>query len=289
MKWDGKHLICAVCLGMCIPAYAGPRVVIPDEAKQPEPAKPLPPNQRILYPWKQFVMTSVFWVGESKEASKSGECFPWDPEWKDHFGGIDDPEPKERIADAKNGEFRSKAFVPKLNPFYIALPYNDLINGKDHQPDADRFIPWAARIRKEPGKSRCKGRWVQIYSSGKSCYGQWEASGPSLTDDWEFVFGDKPPKQQEQDGAGIAVSPAIRDYLELKPGQQVHWRFVEAGQVPYGPWKKHLATEPDDPDVAAQKRYLEYLKKKRNESARQQEEDTRKKEASPAKPDAPPE
>jgi hypothetical protein len=272
---------------MWLPASGEPRVVIPDKEANPEPAKPLPPNQRLIHPWKQFVASSVFWVGEAEETSKSGSCSPWDAEWKNHFGGTDTPEPAERIADFKTGDFRPKAFVPKLNPFYVALPYNDLLNATDHKPDADDHIPWAARVRKEAGTSRCKGRWLQIYRGGKSCYGQWEACGPSLTDDWEFVFGNKPPKNG---GAGIAVSPAIRDYLELPPGDKVHWRFVEAGQVPFGPWKHYGRKDPGDETAnAAQERYLEYLRKKRDEQAPPREQDAQQKNTSPAKPDVPPE
>jgi hypothetical protein len=37
-------------------------------------------------------------------------------------------------------------------------------------------------------------------------------------------------------GAGIDVSPAVRDYLGLGPLGLVDWRFVEQAQVPAGPW-----------------------------------------------------
>jgi hypothetical protein len=115
----------------------------------------------------------------------------------------------------------------------------------------------------------CKGRWIQIYRSGRSCYGQWEDCGPSVTDDWEYVFGTKPPKTKQNGAAGINFSPAIRDYLNLKSGDKVHWRFHEAGQVPYGPWKKYGQETPAaaDPDLVAQLRYLEYLRKLRDEQS----------------------
>ncbi len=122
-------------------------------------------------------------------------------------------------------------------------------------------------MRPEPGKTVCKGRWIQIFRGGRSCYGQWEDCGPWETDDWEFVFGNKPPKTKENGSAGIDLSPAIRDYLGLKSGDKVHWRFVEAGQVPYGPWKKYGLDGPAsaDPDLLAQQKYLEYLRKLRDE------------------------
>ena len=74
------------------------------------------------------------------------------------------------------------------------------------------------------------------------------------------------------------ISPAVRDYLSLEPGKKVHWRFVEAAQVPYGPWKKYGYTQtdsspplnpgqrpPDNADLETQRRYLEYLRKLRDE------------------------
>ena len=41
----------------------------------------------------------------------------WDNNWKDHFGGIDDPYDRNNFYPGK--------FIPKENPFYFALPYND--------------------------------------------------------------------------------------------------------------------------------------------------------------------
>jgi hypothetical protein len=84
---------------------------------------------------------------------------------------------------------------------------------------------------------------------------------------WEFVFGNKPPKTRQNGAAGIDISPAVRDYLGLRSGFKVHWRFVEASQVPYGPWKKYGQEKPvaDNPDLVAQQKYLEYLRKLRDE------------------------
>jgi hypothetical protein len=37
-------------------------------------------------------------------------------------------------------------------------------------------------------------------------------------------------------GAGIDVSPAVRDFLSLGPLDIVDWKFVDTGDVPGGPW-----------------------------------------------------
>ena len=246
-----------------------PRVVVPTGSRPVVPLRPVAPASRVVYPWKKYVTCTIFWIGEQPtNRNPTPNCkSSWDQNWSANFGGYDDPEPSNRIASHTTGEFRPKGFVPKLNPFYIALPYNDVSGYRSHKPEASRVIPWFARMRPEPGKTVCKGRWIQIFHGGRSCFGQWEDCGPWETDDWEFVFGSKPPKTKQNGAAGIDLSPAIRDYLGLKSGDKVHWRFAEAGQVPYGPWRKYGQESPaaSDPDLAAQQRRLEYLRKLRDE------------------------
>ena len=247
-----------------------PRVVVPTGSRPVSPAIASSTASRILYPWKTHVTCTIFWIGEKPTArNPTPNCkSSWDQKWAENFGGYDDPDPANRIANHATGEFRPKGFVPKLNPFYIALPYNDVQGWGRHKPEASRVIPWFSRLRPEPGKTVCKGRWVQIYNGSRSCYAQWEDCGPWVTDDWEFVFGNKPPKTKQNGAAGIDLSPSVRDYLQLRSGQKVHWRFVEAAQVPYGPWKKYGGQAPavaNSPELLAQQKYLEYLRKLRDE------------------------
>lgn len=245
---------------------AAPRVVIPTSNLSAAPARPVDPTARVLYPWRMSVTATVFWIGElpSQNNPTPNTKSSWDQSWTSNFGGFDDPEPGGRVADFKSGEFRPKSFSPKLNPFYIALPYNDVISSSVHKPEASKVIPWFSRLNPEPGKTVCKGRWLQIYCNNRSCYAQWEDCGPWVTDDWEYVFGNKPPKNTSNQSAGIDISPSVRDYLGVASGQKVHWRFVEAGQVPYGPWKKY-GQDTTDPTLDAQRKYLEYLRKLRDE------------------------
>ncbi len=226
---------------------------------------------RILYPWKTHVTCTIFWIGEKPTTANPvpNHVSSWDQNWVKNFGGFDDPKRSNRIANHETGEFRPKKFEPKMNPFYIALPYNDISpTGIGYKPEASKVIPWFSRthpIRK--GLSVCKGRWVQIFYGGRNCYAQWEDCGPWLTNDWAYVFGSKPPKTTKNNSAGIDISPSIRDYLQLKSSDKVHWRFVEESQVPYGPWKKY-GTDRDDQETAdaeVQRKYLEYLRQLRNE------------------------
>jgi hypothetical protein len=63
-----------------------------------------------------------------------------------------------------------------------------------------------------------------------------EDVGPFYTDSAAYVFGDGRPSPNVNHGAGIDVSPAVRDYLGLGPLGLVDWRFVEQAEVPAGPW-----------------------------------------------------
>lgn len=249
------------------------------------PSRSVAPASRILYQWKTHVTATIFWIGEQPtERNPTPNCkSSWDQKWTENFGGYDDPNPDNRVANHTTGDFRPKNFIPKLNPFYIALPYNDVKGWGAHKPEASKVIPWFHRLRPKPGQTVLKGRWIQIYYNKRSCYAQWEDCGPWVTDDWEYVFGKKPPKATQNGAAGIDLSPAIRDYLGVRSGQKVHWRFVEEGQVPYGPWKKYATASrplqpapqvgaggrvarPDDgASIEAQREYLEYLRKLRDE------------------------
>lgn len=254
-----------------------PRVVIPTSNRPTTPVRPVNRANGILYPWRQNIVATVFWIGEDPSQNNPTPNYKssWDQNWTANFGGYDDPSPSARIADHTTGDFRPKKFIPKLNPFYIALPYNDVAGWSRHKPEASKVIPWFSRMDPKPGKTVLKGRWVQIYNGKRSCYAQWEDCGPWETDNWEYVFKGQRPRNKSNKGAAIDISPSVRDYLDLQSGQKCHWRFVEAAQVPYGPWKKYGAQNASPSgqapptqggqDPEAQRRYLEYLRKLRDE------------------------
>lgn len=184
--------------------------------------------------WKQNIVATVFWVGEQPTANNpTPNCkSSWDPQWMTNFGGYDDPE----ITNRTHG-YRPVHFIPKQNPFYVALPYNDVINHAITKPEAAKVIPWFKQTFKRHGKSVCHNRWLAIRHEGRIVYAQWSDCGPFLTDDAPYVFGDAPPANTQNNGAGIDLSPAVRDYLGFTSGKKVDWCFVEANEVPDGPWK----------------------------------------------------
>ena len=105
------------------------------------------------------------------------------------------------------------------------------------KPEAALVIPWFKAEFTDEGKSVCHGHWVAIRHGGRTVYAQWEDCGPFRTDHWEYVFGNDRPKPNMNKGAGLDVSPAVRDYLGMGDTDITDWRFVGEGDVPVGPWR----------------------------------------------------
>ena len=185
------------------------------------------------YSWKTNIVTTVFWIGEAPSENNPvpNRSSSWDKNWKRSYGGFDDPKPSHRR------NYIPIKFTPRQNPFYCALPYNDkTMNG--HRPEAPRVIPWFKEAYRGRGISTCKGRWIAIRKGDRVAYAQWEDSGPFRTDHWQYVFGNERPKPNLNRGAGLDVSPAVRDYLDLKETDVTDWKFVEFPEVPRGPWSQ---------------------------------------------------
>lgn len=182
--------------------------------------------------WKKGTAT-VFWVGEG-ETEDNGYITnveaAWDDNWMEHFGGLDDPD--ERCG------FEPCDFTPKENPFYVALPYNDLDDNGDQKADAKRIPRY--QVSEE---TLLKNRWVEVRVNGKTCFGQWQDVGPFHEDDIEYVFGTAlVPLNQEGMKAGIDLSPALRDCLSVGDVSTVQWRHADGDRIPAGPWKKTITT-----------------------------------------------
>ncbi|MGA3170569.1 MAG: hypothetical protein ABSE62_06105 [Chthoniobacteraceae bacterium] len=184
------------------------------------------------YPWKAGIVTTVFWVGERPTENNPvpNTRSAWDPDWVDNYGGYDDPDPNNRR------NYIPANFTPRQNPFYCALPYNDVSEGST-KPEAPLVIPWFKEAYVKYGQSVCQNRWIEIRNhDGRSCYAQWSDCGPFRTDDYQYVFGNEVPEPNLNHGAGLDVSPAVRDFLDLSGMDVTSWRFVDFHDVPPGPW-----------------------------------------------------
>ncbi len=229
-------------------------------------AASLPRTALTRYPWKLDINATVFWVGElpTQNNPTPNTKSSWDVNWTSNFGGYDDPDPAQRAPD-----YRPASFVPKQNPFYVALPYNDCIDYQTTKPEAARIIPWFASAFKHHGKSVCRDRWVAIRMNDRTCYAQWSDCGPFVTTDANYVFGNARPTNMQNGGAGIDLSPAVRDYLGLGGMGRVDWRFVDTHEVPDGPWRMYgdnndfVRQAAKNKDVVANR--LEELRRQRDE------------------------
>jgi hypothetical protein len=186
------------------------------------------------YPWKLNIITTTFWIGEQPTQNNPvpNTKSSWDVNWVGNYGGYDNPDPSTRR------NFIPVAFTPRQNPFYVALPYNDVTRGR-FKPEAPLVIPWFKQAFTEQGKSVCKGRWLAIRYKNRVAYAQWEDCGPFRTDHFQYVFGNERPKPNLNKGAGLDVSPAVRDYLGMASSDVTDWQFVEVRDVPPGPWRNY--------------------------------------------------
>ena len=199
----------------------------------PRHLKSAPLTAEERYPWKREIVTTVFWIGEAPSGNNPvpNHSSSWDKDWARSYGGFDDPN------SARRSDYMPVKFTPRQNPFYCALPYNDKAS-TGHRPEAPRVVPWFKEAYQGPGVSTCKGRWISIHKGNRTVYAQWEDAGPFRTDHWQYVFGDERPKPNLNRGAGLDVSPAVRDYLGLEETDVTDWKFVDFSEVPRGPWSK---------------------------------------------------
>jgi hypothetical protein len=185
------------------------------------------------FPWKKDIVTTIFWIGEDPSGNNPvpNDSSSWDKAWSKSYGGYDDPNP------ARRQDYIPVKFTPRQNPFYCALPYNDKAH-EGHRPEAPKVVPWFNEAYQGPAVSVCKDRWIAIRKGNRTVFAQWEDAGPFRTDHWQYVFGNERPKPNLNKGAGLDVSPAVRDYLGLEPTDVTDWKFVDFSEVPPGPWAR---------------------------------------------------
>jgi hypothetical protein len=188
------------------------------------------------YSWHPGITASVFSPDENASADNafiSNAQSAWDDEWRRH--------------------------APHENSYFVALPYADYLENGRFNPDNVR-IPW--HTRNVRGRSEIKNRWVEITRTVGArtlrAYGQVEDVGPSdqrtstAVSDPDYVFGprgydpSKPirvkPKNTFGLRAGIDLSPRLASALRIDGSGTVAWRFVEAEDVPSGPWTRRITT-----------------------------------------------
>jgi hypothetical protein len=184
-----------------------------------------------VYPWKYNIITTEFWIGEggSVISSTDNVASAWDANWREDNHGTDSPNDRDGFAPAGHAAM--------INPFYVALPFNDLA----FPEKARRWLPAGWYRPPKDGKpvSACKDRWVEIKNEqGDTCFAQWEDVGPLRYDHAEYVFGPERPDTYTR--AGLDVSPAVADYLNINGKNRItRWRFVDDADVQPGAWLQY--------------------------------------------------
>lgn len=260
-----------------------PTTTDPVVTPAPVTTPPSTPAVGRQYPLHTNIVATTFWVGELFNASLadgSQVCSTYDSNWAFSWSGINKgkvPASAEGCAGsiiggcdgivsgdkcltekrtAVNDYFPTSVPMPKENPFYLDLPYDDL-NDPIAFKERCTVIPWA----NDPGyKGHCtdgefsymKNRWVKMTGpNGNVCYGQIQDAGPShgnLYHDKSYVFGstNTQPVQGQFNNAGADVSPALNGCLGFKEldgsTDRISWSFVDDIDVPAGPWKKIITT-----------------------------------------------
>ncbi len=189
------------------------------------------------YPVHKDITVTYFWVGEM--ATEDNHFIPnsmsaWDENWLEHYGGIDDPE--------NRNWYYPAGFIPKENPFYFALPYNDLDKNGVRKANSDT-VYWAHTTTSRADESILKNRWIKIIHGSKVAYAQWEDVGAFEEDDVTYVFGADRPKTPYNQNVGLDVSPAVKDYLGLGEIDKIDWQFVDEQDVPDGVWKQIITRQ----------------------------------------------
>ena len=138
---------------------------------------------------------------------------------------MDDPNPAHR------SNYMPVKFSPGLNPFYCALPYNDKAK-EGHRPGSVAGCSLVQRSISRPRGFHVQRPMDCDPKGTRTAYAQWEDAGPFRTDHWQYVFGNERPKPNLNKGAGLDVSPAVRDYLGLQPTDVTDWRFVSSVKCP---------------------------------------------------------
>jgi len=99
-------------------------------------------------------------------------------------------------------------------------------------------IPWFKHDYRGPGQSVCRDRWIAIRKGNRTCYAQWEDCGPFRTDHFQYAL-EMSVLTNLNHGAGLDVSPAVRDYLALAPTDVTDWQFIEVRDVPPAHWRSY--------------------------------------------------
>ena len=157
----------------------------------------------------------------------------WDPHWAKNYGGNDTPDTAQRTA-----EYIPRQLHPRPEPI-LRRPALQRYGARRPQGRGAPGHPLVPEGIQGPDPIRLQGPLDRHPLWLKVCYAQWEDAGPFRTDHWQYVFGNERPRPNLNGGAGLDVSPAVRDYLGMNSTDVTDWKFVDFEEVPTGPWARY--------------------------------------------------
>jgi hypothetical protein len=202
-----------------------------------------PAAGRRSYPVHRQVLAMQFRLGAivSQRDGYDGQSVSsaWDARWAQHYGGCDGLGPVGVACSADTAARRGPDWfptvtVPRENPYYVALPFDDLVpNGTTgRERMAWSQDPGFAGRQGDRTVSFLKNRWVSVSGPAGTCFAQVEDTGPGAPDP-AYVFDAEAPK----DYYGMHLSPALFRCLGFDGTAldgRVDWAFVDAPDQ--GPW-----------------------------------------------------
>ena len=78
----------------------------------------------------------------------------WDDDWVSHYGGVDSPR--------NRSQYLPSGFIPKENPFYFALPYDDFYDNRTRKADSYGTVYWAGKRPWNDSMSMVKNSWIDF-------------------------------------------------------------------------------------------------------------------------------
>jgi hypothetical protein len=187
----------------------------------------------------QNIAATYFQAGAAAGVADQGisnESSAWYTNWAQHMCGVD-----------RDG---TRAIVQEGcdNLFYAALPCGDYDEAAPI-PNPVRISAWPTPKDDQPA---FKTRWIRVTANNRTVYVQWEDVGPLYSDDCDYVFGHRRPRQEKTHEvvSALDLSPAAFKMLaggDLRLGlTKVDWSFIDATSVPPGPWRENPTTSGPD-------------------------------------------
>ena len=191
------------------------------------------------YPWKEGIVTTVFWIGEEAAGNNPVPNFSssWDLNWEQSYGGFDNPNPRR-----PQPQFRPGQFHPPPKPLLhrAALQRRD---SRDNQAGSQNRHPVgsatsssAASGRKASPSATIAGLPSAAAPPAKSATPNGAIAAPSAPITGITSSATRNPSPTSTRAPASMSRPPCAIICNSAAPMRPDWKFVEVGDVPNGPW-----------------------------------------------------